>query len=935
MSLRKIVMILLVTFSFLAASVNEAVTAATWLVSYNSTVTQIKVFAVYNDRLYAGGHIGQTDGHLYTYDGSVWTDLNFAAAIGKNINMIESMQVFNSRLYIGTRIQDGTSYYATVYYYDGYTFTEDFSAPGTSHQSGIEDMTVHDGALFATVGISNGAVYQRMGDGYWSMLGVAFTGNEMPRSLASFQGSLYAGSGYVNAKVWRWNGNAWELNVNLTTQLGVNQNAVWSLAVDGEHLYAGTTGAMVTSILPVYDGSTWSASLSSITGNIRLATINGHVWACSGNGHYYLYDGSTWQDYGAVTFSYDFAEYQGNIYAAGGDGKVYSMGSPDGYTIRGKIIDPNGNAISNVQLSDGAGHAAVTDSTGNYILEHLPGGTYTITPTLAGYGFYPQSISYTLDANKENQNYSGTITVNVDISLYSNPTTPDERTPYENIINYFANGVYESSNGARKIGTVTFHTANSFSGQADVNWINSCHPSSNVSGFGTDGLIVNMCDNFGSYNYLSDDTHQRGGGYTLAHEWGHYYFSLYDEYLGEVSNNSIYSWPHSTDHPVANSIMNSQWNAVNGDNNWLNFSVDKNFNSETAQYRMYGASGWDTLARPVAADPRDGARVSYPVRLYYPDLSGYWPGNFSDARIDLPGTARSALRIIWETASGDPAAQLDGPSYTAQLSSIMGEDISYPDPILLLAFVQKELPLTNSGVQANVLLPNGTTEPITFTDDGLPPDALKGDGLYSAILGYEADGIYTIQVNFDNNANTAAFVSTAFQPSLGPDGQPVPFSEPILANENFSVSKTIQVTVSGVKVDDHPNSISQAEVISADNLSIPGKIDFAGDKDVFQFTTLKNGITYVRVTDLALGMNPHLRILGSDGITVLFETNFDPVYSKYTFIPLTGISPETLLYAEVTHASGGSSGGLYEIGVGPRLASDTHQNFLYVPFIER
>jgi hypothetical protein len=939
MKLRVLRILLLVMIIALAVGTPGPASAVDWSVGYASPVQVIPALAVFDGKLYAGGMSNtQSNAHLFVFDGNDWSDIDFASKVGVAVNMIESLEVFNGQLFIGARTFNGTTYNSRVYSsYDGTTFTQDFSGFGNYFQSGIGDLAIHDGELYATVSVSNGEVFKRIGANNWVSVGGAFTSSQMPRALASYQGSLYVGTNLSGAVVSRWNGSTWELAGNLTTLLGIPQTSVWSLAADGNTLYAGPVGtmALVSSTIPAFDGTDWVAS-QSVIGNTRVREVNGQVWAGALDGKIYRNVDGTWQAMGQIpNYAFDFAEYKGNIYAAGSDGKVYRRESPDGYIIRGKITDLLNNAISDVQLSDGAGHTTVTDTAGNYIFEHLSGGTYTITPTLSGYSFFPEAFTYTLDANKENQNYSGTITINVDISLYSNPATSEERTPYENIINYFANGVYESSNGARKIGTVVFHKANTFSGKADINWVNSCDPSSYISGFGMDGLSINMCDNFDWYHYLSDDTHQRGGGYTLAHEWGHYYFSLYDEYLGEKDWDVKYNLPHTTDKPVTYSIMNSQWNAVNGDNNWLNFSVDKYFNTETAQYRMYGASGWDTLSRPLSADPKDGKRSTSTTRLYYPDLAGYWPGAISDARIDLPGTARSALQIIWDPGSGALATQLEGASYTAQLSSITGEGITYPDPILLLAFVQKVLPLANSGVQASVLLPNGTTDAITFTDDGLAPDVLQGDGLYSAILGYEVDGIYTIQITFDNNANTAAFISTAFQPSLGPDGQPVSFSEPVLAGENYSVSKTIQVTVSDVKVDDHPDSIEQAEMITVDNLSIPGKIDFSGDQDIFKFTTLESGITHVRVTDLALGMNPHIRILDSDGVTVLFEAGYDPVYSEYPYIPLTGIAPGTLLYVEVTHASVSSSGGLYEIGIGPKLVSDTHQYFSYMPYVKR
>ena len=533
---------------------------------------------------------------------------------------------------------------------------------------------------------------------------------------------------------------------------------------------------------------------------------------------------------------------------------------------------------------------------------------------------------------------AGPAVIDVDISLYANPSTSAARAPYERLIGYFADAVYESSNGTRKLGTVTFYTAGSNLATADIVWTARCWPSSQVSGYTVPGMHVNMCDVFADgegegidYNFMNDDEHGRGGGYTLAHEWGHYYFGLYDEYVGDPDWDSTFYLPHSTDVAVPNSIMNSQWNALAGNNNWLNFSIARNDAGQTAQYRVYGASGWDTLIRPATADPRDGQRVSLPRRTYYDDLLGAAPWNNQAASIQLPtAAALSDLKLVWPSTAAQ-AQDAAAMGYAAQLNSVLGQSIASPDPILLLAFVHKDRPLTGVGVQGNVRLPNGSDRPVTFSDNGQPPDAVKGDGLYSAILSYRANGVYSVRVDFDNHAGTAAFVSTSFQPTTGVNGQPIPLPPPAPVSADFAVWATLQVTVSGVVADDHGNAPGSARLITADNMPWTGRIDRAGDKDVFRLATLDSGVTYVRVSNLALGMNPRLRVFGPDGKTVLFTAGLDDSVSEYPFIPLLGVAPGTTVYVEVSHASATASDGLYEISAGAQLTSDTSRFRIFLP----
>ena len=123
-------------------------------------------------------------------------------------------------------------------------------------------------------------------------------------------------------------------------------------------------------------------------------------------------------------------------------------------------------------------------------------------------------------------------------------------------------------------------------------------------------------------------------GYTLAHEFGHYYYGLKDEYEGSrpCPPTGKWLWEHienklrtcQTDTAVNNSVMNDTYEAIDISGPisvvktitevvWLNFSTDATnaglgdtFRSgQNNQWRAYEASGWSTLARDPADDPKD------------------------------------------------------------------------------------------------------------------------------------------------------------------------------------------------------------------------------------------------------------------------------------------------------------------------------------------
>ena len=790
----------------------------------------------------------------------------------------------------------------------------------------------------------------------------------------------------------------------------------------------------------------------------------------------------------------------------------------------------------------------------------------------------------------------------VTISLHSSPTSNADRAPYESIIKYFADAVYEASNGAHKLRKVSIYTGGNFSDRADVVWIASCHPSAPVSGRSVQGQHINMCDTFGSTKFLKNDNGWQGGGYILAHEWGHYFYSLYDEYKGAVSYDRIFHFPHSTDDPVPNSIMNSQWKARGGNFKWLNFSTAKNNTKNTAQHRVYGTSGWETLARPVAKDPRDGKRKALPARIHYPELASVAPGAKKDPAIDLPGTARSDLKIVWisgdvtcqivldhsgsmdsenkmtnaktaakllvdlaeidratigiikfdddvtvvqpltaidsqatkdtiksridtiqsegRTAIGDAAKkalddllafgaadtnrvvylltdglnneginprsvipayqsaqiplftfgygsdadasllqrmaqetggkyyfspttlteltqvfqdanQLTSPSvgigtgsetvqtsapssfpihvdstlnrldivvtyqgpppavnltlldpngnpsgtadcsasgtetlclfgvddpvpgywtlqavaphadvaltyrasgsaenvitYAASVTSLTGDVVQYPEPIVLLAVLGKELSISGAVVNATIQRPDGTVTSFPLLDDGVAPDAEASDGLYSAILDYAESGPHNITVQFDNSASTAQLTYSGLQPSVGENGVAVPLQSPIPVGENFERFARIQVNVANVQPDDHGNTPQDATILPADNTDVPGKIDYQNDVDAFAVNVSSTGELVVRVSNLALGMDPKLRVLASDTTTILAEGDLttNGTDKGYLALLITVNAGETI-YAEVSHRSA-ATGGAYEISAGSRVSSDVTQ----------
>jgi hypothetical protein len=240
----------------------------------------------------------------------------------------------------------------------------------------------------------------------------------------------------------------------------------------------------------------------------------------------------------------------------------------------------------------------------------------------------------------------------------SRANTAAKVTAIEDNIRYLADGIYEMSNGANRVGTVTISTDGARSGTS-IQWIESCWPNAHVNGYGSEayGYRIQHCDDFQSTDFLDWPL---AGGYTIAHEMGHFFYGVYDEYKGSGACTNPGS-PCVDDIGVPNSVMNSQWYAAYGDLNWLNFSTSRNNTAATnAQYRMYSASAWTTIARNPTADPVNRSR------LYWPELAAAAPTGGITPTIDLaaPGgqaAARGNLNIVWSGGTpGSPSLSAFG-----------------------------------------------------------------------------------------------------------------------------------------------------------------------------------------------------------------------------------------------------------------------------------
>jgi archaellum component FlaF (FlaF/FlaG flagellin family) len=86
---------------------------------------------------------------------------------------------------------------------------------------------------------------------------------------------------------------------------------------------------------------------------------------------------------------------------------VHDRGAAGMFYISGKITDANSTPIANVTVTTGNGYSATTNSSGDYTISGLITGTYTLTPSKAGYTFSPASRTIAVPPGASGQDFTG------------------------------------------------------------------------------------------------------------------------------------------------------------------------------------------------------------------------------------------------------------------------------------------------------------------------------------------------------------------------------------------------------------------------------------------------------------------------------------------------------------------------------------------------
>jgi len=180
------------------------------------------------------------------------------------------------------------------------------------------------------------------------------------------------------------------------------------------------------------------------------------------------------------------------------------------------------------------------------------------------------------------------------VSLDWLPTQTEKDGMLKNAFERFAKDVCIMSEGKQKLRSIYIYTDSKQISTADIQFKNEGGRSNaHCNGIFDSGARILTYTGFSNGNNRTDSYI----GHTMAHEFGHYVYGVYDEYSGSLSSSTRPSKPLSGD-TTKNTIMNRQDQSQS-----LSIASDYSDTTKrkTAQWRVFSSSAWETLVR----DPKN------------------------------------------------------------------------------------------------------------------------------------------------------------------------------------------------------------------------------------------------------------------------------------------------------------------------------------------
>jgi alpha-tubulin suppressor-like RCC1 family protein len=445
---------------------------------------------------------GYAHGLALKSDGTVWAwGANFDGTLGNGSNAASSIPVQVSGLSGVTAIAAG-DYHCLALKSNGtvWAWGDNSSGQlgnGTFNNSNVP---VQVGNLSGAIAIAAGEFHSLVvkgdgtvwawGDNAYGQLGDGTVSlSALPMQVSGLTGiATVAAGGYhslarsSDGMVWAWGDNGdGEAGNGASGTAGTAAAGSTPLQIAGLSNVAAVAAGWYFSLARKSDNTVWQwgansngtlgrgaspTQVNSLSGMTTLAAgaehalalkNDGTAWAWGFNGYGQLGSGGTSDSSVPVQVS---GLTNSTLIGAGW---YHSLAAPQ-TLISGRVTNSSGAGVASVTItcksSSGATVTTATDSVGNYLFANVPNGSYTLTPTLTGFGFTPASRSVTVNNSTfTNQDFtisaytisgrvattSGTPMANVSITLNPKPAGATSPVPTNSAGYYTLSGVPNGS----------------------------------------------------------------------------------------------------------------------------------------------------------------------------------------------------------------------------------------------------------------------------------------------------------------------------------------------------------------------------------------------------------------------------------------------------------------------------------------------------------
>ncbi len=378
---------------------------------------------------------------------------------------------------------------------------------------------------------------------------------------------------------------------------------------------------------------------------------------------------------------------------------------------------------------------------------------------------------------------------------------------------------------------------------------------------------------------------------------------------------------------------------------------------EVALQRARGAQGLDSGASRALSDMPTEAAFEVDSTIGTLEITVTHAGQAGDALVDVIASDQTRLQPVATVTQGGETVRLysaedplDGPwaiqvqavdagtpipfrwrvtalpagiTYALSVQSLEGNELAYPEPMVIMATLEREMRIANANVGATVTSPSGLAEDIALLDDGIAPDDEAGDGRYTALYAYAENGVYTVDVYANNADGAAVLTGQGTQVTADLNGQPSALPPELLVEEDFQRDASLQILAQNVVVDDHGDTPGTATTVQQNNTPVPGIIGDAGDVDFFTFTPPADVPAMAfRVAGLANGMDPILTLTDRAGQEITMATMEDCATPEGGLLMIFPVEAGIQLFVSVRHADETAAGGLYQFSAGPATPFD-------------